>query len=627
MSASQEPKMIPIKELEGKEFYIESYQRGYRWTPVQVRYLLEDINEAIEEGDGKEKFYCLQPVTVLNKNNKCEVIDGQQRLTTLYLIFRYFNKEPFSLEYYWGKGNGENDEGKWLKIIKDDKKTHDERQKEFNELGKSDIDCFYIAQAYKTICNFFQGKEKNDVADYFKVSIIWYELQSDNAIDMFSKINTGSIRLTNGELIKALLLKSTNGDMSTYQAHIVLKWDDIEAQFSDPEFCSFLMRANEEDDYVSRIDFIFKLVADELVNGDADKNEFKKNLQEYDKDIDMWSNMDCYSFNIFQEYIKYLEDKKGNDWDKSLKCIWGKVEEYYRMFMDWYRKRSWYHKIGFILECGFKNTLDLCKEYRDGFKTEFEEELNNIIQKKFYDNIEEKFFGGQDVYNEENKEKIRRVLLLYNLAVYEIIVGDNSRFSFNKYKHQRWDIEHITAVNDRLPAMDERAEWLELAWEFIGVMEEDKRNEILEKLKGKLSGLDTQIHGEWEKWDKDNWSKEVKSKDFDDTFKCIFSIIVEYFGGSDDADNSIRNLTLLEEGINRGYKNAIFPVKRRWILREAYQQEKDKIDGRKYIPICTRMVFLKAYIQSQSLLLWDKKDKDAYQNDMKSKISQFLGKY
>ena len=66
-----------VGEIEG-EFIIPSYQRGYRWERKQVETLLNDI---MDNGD---KPYCLQPVVVRKRDDgKFELIDGQQRLTTI----------------------------------------------------------------------------------------------------------------------------------------------------------------------------------------------------------------------------------------------------------------------------------------------------------------------------------------------------------------------------------------------------------------------------------------------------------------------------------------------------------------------------------------------------------------
>ena len=88
-----------VADIRGS-FYIPSYQRGYRWSETEVVRLLDDIYQ-----NGK-KNYCLQPVVVRKKEDQYELIDGQQRLTTLYLIYKYmknvnpfFNEPAFTLSY------------------------------------------------------------------------------------------------------------------------------------------------------------------------------------------------------------------------------------------------------------------------------------------------------------------------------------------------------------------------------------------------------------------------------------------------------------------------------------------------------------------------------------------------
>ena len=71
-------------------FFVPSYQRGYRWGDAEVIRLLDDIYAT----EGKRN-YCLQPVVVRKNGDRFELIDGQQRLTTLYLIYRYMNEASF----------------------------------------------------------------------------------------------------------------------------------------------------------------------------------------------------------------------------------------------------------------------------------------------------------------------------------------------------------------------------------------------------------------------------------------------------------------------------------------------------------------------------------------------------
>jgi uncharacterized protein with ParB-like and HNH nuclease domain len=87
------------------KFLIPSYQRGYRWENDQVENLLDDLYEFICNTDSKKQKYCLQPVVVKKlPSGSYEVLDGQQRLTTIYILLRRLKKnindiDLFSLEY------------------------------------------------------------------------------------------------------------------------------------------------------------------------------------------------------------------------------------------------------------------------------------------------------------------------------------------------------------------------------------------------------------------------------------------------------------------------------------------------------------------------------------------------
>lgn len=101
-----------IAELSGLSFLVKDYQRGYRWTKSEVQELLDDINALSSEEDG----YCMQPLVVtrhtkdgvnpqrkLDKDDLCEaaalpentyeLLDGQQRLTTIWLINSFLNND------------------------------------------------------------------------------------------------------------------------------------------------------------------------------------------------------------------------------------------------------------------------------------------------------------------------------------------------------------------------------------------------------------------------------------------------------------------------------------------------------------------------------------------------------
>lgn len=187
-----------VGEIKGN-FHVPSYQRGYRWGEDEVTRLLDDVFQ-----NGK-KNYCLQPVVVRKKGDFFELVDGQQRLTTLYLIYKYmknanpfFSEPAFSLTYETREQSTD-----FLKTI-------DMTKKEDN------IDFWFIANAYNTIQKWFEQDMQIRVMhifEYFKedVKIIWYEVgENEDTISLFTRLNIGKIPLTSAELVKAMFLSRDN---------------------------------------------------------------------------------------------------------------------------------------------------------------------------------------------------------------------------------------------------------------------------------------------------------------------------------------------------------------------------------------------------------------------------------
>lgn len=86
-----------VNGISGYKFKIPSYQRGYKWRKAQVEQLLKDLYEHYQSNN---TFYCLQPLVVKKENDYYKVIDGQQRLTTIYMILKYLGvSKPYELSY------------------------------------------------------------------------------------------------------------------------------------------------------------------------------------------------------------------------------------------------------------------------------------------------------------------------------------------------------------------------------------------------------------------------------------------------------------------------------------------------------------------------------------------------
>ncbi len=557
----------PIAELLGMNFLIPSYQRGYRWTKQQVQDLLDDINSFTPlpiSNSNDKTWYCLQPIVVKEcdeetkkRNNLSgvwyEVIDGQQRLTTIFLIIHYANEmwvgkqkiSEFNLKY--------ETRDKSFEFLKNQKIDD---LKNSAVINNSNIDFHHISNAYDTIHkwvlnyknkfkvefdnNNFQSKFKSDS------KVIWYEVASDkDSIEIFTRINMGKIPLTNAELIKALFLNSSNfkdfnGEtIRLKQLEIASEWDRIEYALQNDELWYFIN--NSENELPTRIDYIFQLMESiEGAQNSKDKNS---------------------TFRFFAEKFK----TKSKD---EIDVNWKEIKRIFQTIEEWFYDRELYHKIGYLIATN-TNIKDLLKDVKNKKKHEFKIFIDSEIQKKV--NI--------DLANLEYKNgSVRNILLLHNIQTMLNFKKETSRFPFNRFKDKKigWDIEHIHAIATEVKVKkEEQINWLKL--NYIATDADDDVNKKI----------------------KDILQNEAPVEEFDE--------IINYVLGEED--NNIKNLCLLDSGTNRSYKNDSFKEKRRKII----ENEKNGV----FIPICTKNVFMKYYSKElKDLEVWNETDRGSYFTDI-----------
>ena len=597
---SEKLKLKSIYELlcneEGKaeSFFIPSYQRGYRWTKQQVEELLEDIWEfALKRQKADGEFYCLQPIVVKKSKNseyKWDVLDGQQRLTTIYIILKFLDIESnIKKRYYIENFYTINYETRIKSSQFLNNLPNTENENEY-------IDFFHMKKAYEIIENWFQ-KNKIDLYEFSNtilkhrieeineikkditnnVRVIWYEIENDNTdlknednkykndIEIFTRINMGKIPLTNAELIKALLIQGYSSkdeeilNKKNKQFELASEWDFIEYSLQNDDFWYFINK--EKNEKSTRIEFIFGLIAKNYLKN---KSELSETLNEIDR---------YYEFHIINHYLQNdtrIEDEKKKE--SIYVKLWNEVKTYFRILNEWYEDREFFHKIGFLIIYSKKTMLDFIAEYtkQNSTKKEFMNFLNNQIKEIFKD------IEIEELNYENDGEYIRKVLLMFNLITILKNHKSNLRFQFDRYKKQKWDIEHIRSQADKYPKSDkEKEEWVD---DILKLPNIEKTKDIILKM---------------------------EKKEFNEFFDDIQNKIE----GEDNDFNkhSIGNLTLLDSATNRAYGNAFFPVKRKTII------ENDK--NGTFIPICTKNLFLKYYSKNATdLQKWTEEDAKDYKS-------------
>lgn len=619
-----------IKDLAGKTFLIKDYQRGYRWTSIEIETLLNDI-ESIDL-ILSEEGYCLQPVfvkKVKGENNEYELIDGQQRLTTLKKVIDYLNQPSL----------------KWEIKYDNERKTDD----------------YFLQKAKSTIENWFVKKvRKNgkcEIADFCKklekLFFIWYEIPTkeekdgDLSEDIFGKINRGKIELTNAELFKALLLNPDNvkdlgKDAIRKQEQIAFEWDAIETSLKDDDFWFFLCNYDcEKEKEKTRIDFVIELYASEIVMIDDElRGKFKPDKERF-------------SFLVIQNLLSRYDDKTD-----AIEKIWEEIVEVFNTLYTWYKDFELFHTIGFLTSCT-RQTIGSQALVSEKIKNIYFDSKNNRVGSKkrgqyqlFKDYSNEKtlndrastgktleevrknvrrcvfneIFKESEVLDEDNRSRkstllnevkkavktrnkdflenikyngegliedknhLKNILLFTNIYQHLHLTNDNNlenkkdmqRFSFSKFHKEKWDIEHIRpqTFNSDISKLSEEEQQ-----EQIKALENEEDETVKEIVKTIRESAG---------------KEEISNKD-------IWKMFVENYS---DEDNSIENLVLLDESTNRSYGNAFFRKKRETIIKRDH-------DGF-FIPTCTKYVFLKYYTEfegkakTSNNYVWTKEDANAY---------------
>lgn len=557
-------------------YRIPAYQRGFRWNARQVEQLLDDIHEFVNrENPDPKQFYCLQPLVLrATEDGAFEVVDGQQRLTTLLLILRHFNER--SAEKY----------RQTLYVLE-----YETRPSLLEFLGNpteeravANIDFFHIAEAIKTIEDWFMERESEveKIKDAFQnqTKLIWYELSpAENPVDAFTRLNVGKIPLTNDELIRALFLRRARatGDESL-DLQIAYEWDQLEKGLQREEFWCFL--SNDTAHQGNRIGYLFDLVARE--------GGLKENGNPYG------------TFDYFNERLN------APDADPELE--WLDVKRTFMLLEEWFEDRRLYHLAGFLVWSGV-DINELRGMARDTLKRNFREKLRGRIfqvvayggvlkdlspeqlQERLYDLLAELEYG-------RHSNRVRSILLLFNLATLLLNPASNMRFQFESFKTGMWDIEHVRSITSEPPATwkDQKA-WVEQCLGYIETVSDEP--EWL-----------PEIH---------EWLALETAKEAGDAFEALYEKLLGHFKEANDTepDHTLANLALLDSKTNRSYKNAPFAVKRQRVL----SLDRDGV----FVPLCTRNVFLKCYNASvDNVMFWSQEDRDAYQTVIEEVLYDFF---
>ena len=211
-------KELPLEEQSIKQIYLDSqgkktyvipvYQRNYAWEEDEIATLIKDVYDSYVSN--VPYYYIGTLVTYKREDNVYEVIDGQQRLTTIYIVLKALGiGQPFGskLTYSARKVSA----------------TTIRKLDDYPDLG-DDVDSG-IRNGYKfalkAIDSIVEESERNNYKDYFinRVHIIHYSVPKDVDLNhYFEVMNSRGEQLEKHEVVKSRLSQylSDKKEMATF---------------------------------------------------------------------------------------------------------------------------------------------------------------------------------------------------------------------------------------------------------------------------------------------------------------------------------------------------------------------------------------------------------------------------
>ncbi|MEI0702838.1 DUF262 domain-containing protein [Brachyspira intermedia] len=604
---------ITLKDLFSTEHYfiIPNYQRGYKWSQDNINVLLYDIN-SIYENDKKE--HCLHNLIVIkNKKNNAEyieVIDGQQRLTTIFLIFNYLKYKynglniNYTLDYQIRWETKHFLDNKLNDVIKKITKEEYEESKElFERIKNTKItngnyestynkqDIYFICNALFSIDKWFNDNPNNNIIKNCD-KIYFYEHDLTNrqikGETIFANLNSGKIDLTDIELIKADLIINisnqkliNNNDVliNEIRSNIGRLWDEMEIWLSEDKVWFWITNGNNSKNYINKLHILFELLLGE----------------EKDKKEDM--------YDIYKKQLKKM----------SYEDILEKIKYYYYTIKNWYYDNDFYHLVGIAIGIGIK-LKDIIELSKYKTKNKFIEKLIEDIKSKI--NIytwHKKIYVGDYYYNDLNYydtgDSIKQIFLLLNAleGFSNDHFNDSFRYRFDLHHKQKWSIEHILPQN---PNKENIEHYLKDLILYLINMSNKQYNESINNIQNKnIKNLIEECRDEKE-------INELKINEFIKNNKDYKSI-------RDAIDNlgfihSIGNLALLDKNTNSAFSNSIFKYKRDVLIKKITNE-----CG--FIPPLTLKIFSKNFDGAdREKEYWTHNDFEKYTEYQKNKLEVFF---
>lgn len=606
---------------DNKFYNIPEYQRGYKWTEQQVNQLLDDIH-GFDTGGDDDLFYCLQNITLVEKDGNFNVVDGQQRLITLTILLsflkgsdlvknriRYSVREPSNV---FLQGIASNEDNTIEAILNSTKFEN------FIEGKNCDYqDIYFMFEALRNIDKWFIKKDTENAKTFdrvaFKVKLMNNVKLIVNRIagieeqELFMNLHAGSVDLDGSDLVRAILItRVAKQEMEEYDSaeiknvvrlnerRVRIGWelDELNGWWSNNNVAGYFASFTK------------------LKTGEKETIKFDQGKHPVNLLYKLWSEIQDDTRKEIRLFFFETKSTKALD-------LYTSIIQLHRTLRDWYEDREIYHFLGFLFSLKALTFHEVWKEWnKTGYtRIEFTCFLKAEIKKVIFGNEpkdgEEEESGMKfwlnkiKDYNTETPTdwkgipQLQKILLLLDVIEHANKKESGNPLSFLKpsyFKNHEEDEEHIYPatpkditekrfkdLKDPMLSIKHYLEKLNKDYEENLVIKwsisnDDWNNFTAEKRNEKLNLLKMEIHQK----------------------RPI---------------NSIGNLVLLPLSINRGFGNDYYPVKRDSVI--------NNIERGLYVRQHTLKVFLKQS-ESKDLNDWTMQDISSNADRIHDTLKEFF---
>lgn len=548
-----------------KQIYynIPDYQRGYEWGENNVRLLLEDLKKFLDKiyiSDtdkflDDKLFYCLQHITVISKDNGeyYNVVDGQQRLTTIAIILAYFGKADLlkgKLKY-----SSREDTGEFLNNEIFTRKYWEQNDKEEDVKHKDE---FYIRAAANMVQTWDKEQtwNSNQRKRYIEILLnrtkLIVNVVSGNEEMIFANINGAKAELDGADLLRAVQIthsskekyeithSDNSNEVNEYRVKMGMLLDEINNWCGQKDVRTFLGRFLKDDSF--------------------DKSGFNEKLYPINYLYRMMYEMHPDNNMPFEfRFFEYGLDIKGNGVGDDNWEMYIELKRIYGFVRDWYESDEIYHYLSYLFS-NFKSKVNFVAIYKTwenskgklSFITELKKEISKYILEIYSSDGENNEEPAKEKLKNDlanlsfswyhNKESLVKILILLDV-IYSC--KSKYRLPINYFVSKGEDIEHIGCQTPNEEDLNNREKWLE----------------YIKKLNDYKFDIDKGRLDEW-------WEKLLKEQEvIDDVTSNIIDELNSY------GLNSIGNLVLLHSSQNRSYRNASFNTKKSIIIEDYYNNK------------------------------------------------------